>query len=298
MLVQGASALLPHLIRRADVPSAIFLVADYSTWRPQEHFPWWRNQLIRTWTTVYTEQQKRATAGHVVLLQDPSLARSVRRPAEQHVVFTPSISEASLREWDAHQRPSRDPHAPFTLLYSGRIVREKGIFEAVTAVSLLSSKQIENRLWVMGWEEHGSGMIDALVRHADALGVRDRVEILGYQHGVDLLDRYALADACVIPTYWESFPRSAHEAMVLGLPLVSTNIGGMPYYVRDGETALLVEPRDAVGLASAVERLARDDAFRARVASSGREWARQHTLEAACREFVQILSRLAPAAVS
>jgi glycosyltransferase involved in cell wall biosynthesis len=77
------------------------------------------------------------------------------------------------------------------------------------------------------------------------------------------------------PSHHEGFGYTAVEAMACGCALVTTDNGGSRDYAADGETALVVLPGDALGLAAAAERLLRDDARRARLARAGTELVRR-----------------------
>jgi glycosyltransferase involved in cell wall biosynthesis len=90
----------------------------------------------------------------------------------------------------------------------------------------------------------------------DELGLRGRVELLGARDDVDA--QLAGADAFVLPTLWEGLPISILEAMAAALPVVASQVGGIPEEVLDGHTGLLVPPSDPVALAAALRRLDAD----------------------------------------
>ncbi|GGF65086.1 hypothetical protein GCM10007301_26100 [Azorhizobium oxalatiphilum] len=81
---------------------------------------------------------------------------------------------------------------------------------------------------------------------------------------------YAAIDGLVLSTHTEGFPLVLLEAMSLDLPVVATNVGGIPEAVADGETGILVPHEDAPALASAMLRLAEDTPLRAAMGQAGR----------------------------
>src|SRR5947209_135727 len=99
-----------------------------------------------------------------------------------------------------------------------------------------------------------------LERQAAALGVQDRVTFLGYRTDVgQLLHQF---DIFVLPSLSEGMPTALLEAMLAGVPVVATGVGGIPEVIEPGKTGLLVPPGDASELAGAIIRLAQDDGLR------------------------------------
>jgi glycosyltransferase involved in cell wall biosynthesis len=112
-----------------------------------------------------------------------------------------------------------------------------------------------------------------LAEHA-RLGLDDRVRFLGFRE--DVVDLLRAADLFVLSSYLEGLGTSVLDAMAAGLPVVATRVGGVPEIVRDGETGLLVPPRDPEALAAAMARLAEEPALRERLGAGGRALARTY----------------------
>jgi glycosyltransferase involved in cell wall biosynthesis len=293
MLIQGPSPLLPHLVKASGhLPVGLIVWGDYGAWQPRPTFPKWRNAAIWVWIKIYGVQQRRASKGLVAFVQNPLLASTVAG-ADVTVVPFSSLSEASLAgvgstesEWAAEKGHT----IPVRLLYSGRIVREKGLFEAVDAVKILRDRGYLVSFDLLGWEDPRDPTIDALEKHAGEVGVSERVRFLGYlPAGPDLLQIYADADIFVIPTYWDSLPRSMQEAMAVGLPVVATSVGGIAYHLRNREHAMLVSSRRPDELADAVAELVDNAQLRRTIAENGRTWARGNTLESNVQAVLAVL---------
>ncbi len=121
----------------------------------------------------------------------------------------------------------------------------------------------------------------AIVARAAALGVDDRVRLLGAVPLDRLLPLYRSYDLFVLPTLpGEGIPRVLLEAMTSGLPVVTTRVAGIPSLVTDEVNGLLVDDPTASAIADAVARLLADASLRQRLIASGYETARAHTLEA------------------
>jgi GT2 family glycosyltransferase/glycosyltransferase involved in cell wall biosynthesis len=111
---------------------------------------------------------------------------------------------------------------------------------------------------------------DRLVALVDELGLGDSVIVAG--HVEEIADVYAAADVVVNPARFnEPFGRVPFEAAVAGRPAVVTRVGAIPELLRDGESALIVEPEDARGLADAVVRALTEPELAARLVDGSRE---------------------------
>ncbi|HXH06221.1 MAG TPA: glycosyltransferase [Vicinamibacterales bacterium] len=100
------------------------------------------------------------------------------------------------------------------------------------------------------------------------------VEFAG--HAADAPRFLAGLDLYVHPCLVSGMPNAVLEAMATGLPVVATAVGGTPEAVVDGETGLLVPPRDPAALASALERLIADETLRRRMGAAGRARVEAH----------------------
>jgi glycosyltransferase involved in cell wall biosynthesis len=124
-----------------------------------------------------------------------------------------------------------------------------------------------------------------------AQGLGERVFFSGYQR--DVRAHTAALDICVIPSDAEPCGRVIFEAMAMAKPVVGTSAGGTPEIAADGETGLLVPPRDPEALASAIARLAGDPALRRRMGEAGRRRAAERfTIQAHARRTEEAYLRL------
>jgi glycosyltransferase involved in cell wall biosynthesis len=112
---------------------------------------------------------------------------------------------------------------------------------------------------------------DLLESERTHLGLERVVEFLGSRGDVPSI--LATADLFVLATTYESLPISIIEAMAAGLPVIATDVGGVGELVLDGETGLLVPPRDPDALAAAIGRLTSDTALRQRMGAASRQRA-------------------------
>jgi glycosyltransferase involved in cell wall biosynthesis len=154
-----------------------------------------------------------------------------------------------------------------TLLAVGRLVPKKGLEFLVDAVGLLRAEGRKIKLRIVG---SGPERAD-LEKRISGAGLTGAVELLGARPHEELPRLYREATACVLPCIItddgdrDGIPNVLVEAMRMGVPVISTAISGIPELVRDGETGLLVPPRDAAALARAIARVLDDAGLRRRL---------------------------------
>ena len=162
---------------------------------------------------------------------------------------------------------------PPLVLAVGRLIEKKGFADLVRAVALLRDRGRRLRCTIVG-----KGALErelrALIRE---LGVGDRVELAGPQPRDRLLALYHRASAVAVPCVVGSdgnrdgLPTVLTEAMALGVPVVATDVTGIPELVEDGRTGLLVPQHDPPRLADAIERLLADRPLATALAAAARE---------------------------
>ena len=170
--------------------------------------------------------------------------------------------DPSLRE------PGRLPGA-ITVLYSGRITREKGAELLADAFELARARDPRLHLVLAGGGPEQE-------RLAERLGAA--ATFLGWLEGEELARAYASADVFLFPSATDTFGQVILEAQASGLPVVAVARGGPLSLIEERVSGLLCEP-DAERLAGAVVELAGSPLLRERLAGAGLRAARQRTWE-------------------
>lgn len=153
-----------------------------------------------------------------------------------------------------------------SVLFLGRLSDEKGFFDLIEAAVLISQRIPDFKLYCGG--EGDLNRIDSLIKK---LGIQRTVHLLGW---VGDEERRKLLNSCaifVLPSYVEGLPMSVIEAMSMGLPVVASNVGGVPDIIEDGEDGKLIHPGDINGIADALIDLLENPAMRTRISQAGKE---------------------------
>lgn len=171
------------------------------------------------------------------------------------------------------------------LVFVGRITRDKGLLELARAMRELRQELPGLHAILVGFEE-GDFARELAAEVGDA---SDRVSIVGYS---DTPERFlAAADFMVLPSYREGFGASVIEAASCGLPTIGTRIVGLVDAIVDGETGLMIPPRDTGALVDAMRFLANNPDVRDRMGSAAQHRARRDfatgVLTAALQEHYQ-----------
>ena len=172
---------------------------------------------------------------------------------------------------------------PPVLLYHGRVDVRKGVIELLDACALLVAEGRDLRLIVSGIGPD----LQAAREHAVKVDLGAQVEFTGHVTYEDAPLVYRRGDIFVSPTYSEGFSNTILEAMASGLPIVSTRAVGVVDCLEHERDSLLVEPKDAAGLAVAIARLLDDPPLRRRLARRALDDARRlYSWQAVSRQIV------------
>lgn len=170
--------------------------------------------------------------------------------------FPEQFSKESLDAVRHELGISPDDHPLIIMI--GRLVREKGYFEFLEAMSALRVKHPTARALIIGsalTSDHDDAA-HGIRAHANQLGLGEGAIFAGLRSDVPKL--LALGDVFCLPSWREGMPRSIIEAMAAGLPVVATDIRGSREEVIPGETGLIVPVRDAAALGEALIKIADD----------------------------------------
>ncbi|MGA2139358.1 MAG: glycosyltransferase family 4 protein [Verrucomicrobiia bacterium] len=186
-------------------------------------------------------------------------------PAEKIFVVGSGIETSEVP-----QRSVAADH-PFTVLFLGNLIREKGVFVLLDAAPKIVAAHPQVRFVFAGdWQVESDRMeAERKIRESK---LQERICFAGVVWGERKWQLLADADAFVYPTYYplEAHPLVVVEALEAGLPVVTTRWAAIPEIIEDGVNGLLASPRDVEDLAEKVLRIIRDPAMRARMSGANR----------------------------
>lgn len=185
----------------------------------------------------------------VVLTVSPKFTNMVNERARRQIAETirPMLTydDGDIVKDRAYKGKKR-----FELLLLCRLQREKGIIELLNALLKLKNSGVDMiHLTVAG---DGDFMTQSQ-EECNKLGLKDDVVFLGGVYDNDIkAELYKKADLYILPTYNEGFPRTLYEAMIFGVPVITTFVGGIPALMKNKENCLRIEPRSVDSIADAL----------------------------------------------
>ncbi|MCV6614200.1 MAG: glycosyltransferase family 4 protein, partial [Cellvibrionaceae bacterium] len=157
------------------------------------------------------------------------------------------------------------PEGRVVVLMARRLVEKNGVMYFAEAAKFLKDQPLQ--LVIAGQGDERDKVEKILAQH----GMLEHTTFLGGVANHEMPQVYRAADISVLPSLMEATSITALETMACGVPLVTTNVGGLPFLVDHGNTGLLVEPREPEQLAAAIVDLAGDPERRAAMGRAARQ---------------------------
>lgn len=176
------------------------------------------------------------------------------------------------------------------LLYTGRIIPDKGVKEAILAINKLNKKNV--KLLIVGAALNKLNARTKYEQEVEAL-VGNNVIFTGFVNYDDIYKYYKLADIAILPSIWDdSAPLTIIEALVSGLPIISTISGGIPEYATNGSAILIKRDGDLVdNIAKSIDVLLNDGDKLKKMSDVSKDISKNYTKEKFYNSFCEEILR-------
>ena len=165
----------------------------------------------------------------------------------------------TLTRDDIFEREDSCQNETITLINVGALIHDKAQHVLIEAFALAAKKDERLRLMIVG----DGPRRDELKRLAEKLDVLGKIKFTGYvEEEAKLYALLRAADIFVLSSVTEGFPRVLYESMTMRLPIVTTNVGGIPNLLKDRVNARVVAANDVPALATAIIDVASDEVLR------------------------------------
>lgn len=187
------------------------------------------------------------------------------------------------------------------ILYVGRIEPLKGIDNLIQAISKIQKKGVlkccPHNLVIIGGEpdakpEEMNAEMARLQDLVEELEIENFVVFLGKQDQQILPYYYSAAEVVVMPSHYESFGMVALEAMACGTPVIASQVGGLAFLVRDGETGFVVPGNDVESLSNRLVDLIKDENLRKNLGAKSTEYAELYAWENISEKIIGVYDQV------
>ena len=240
---------------------------------------------------VYNFFYKRFFSNLKVILLAENLYKDIAKYVKREDVYIcPNGIPSSCKEEMEARRNNVIPH----LLFLSNLLISKGVIVLLDALKILKEKEYTFVCQFIGGETAEINAVQ-FFEEVNKRELSDLVTYVGRKVREEKEAFFRQADIFVFPTYYETFGLVNLEAMEYKLPVISTNEGGIPDIVKDGENGLICEKQNPVSLADCIAKLLDDEELRVKMGNAGYDkFCREFTLQQFEYRMLDILSQNLP----
>jgi glycosyltransferase involved in cell wall biosynthesis len=256
----GVSSQIPCVIYMQGIISEL---VKYT--RPKDAFFRWLQYFITQYVERYTVKK-----GRYFIVENQFSEKFVRQQNPGALTFTIPNLIAS-RFFNVESRLEADN---YDLVFIGSATAKKGVFDLLAAFKVVKAEFPNSHLKIIGNIDPKTR--DEIVNFQNEAGLIDSIELTGLKDAQYLVKTMENGPILVHPSWMDTSPNSVYEAMVAGLPVVASNVGGIPSMIQDGETGLLVNPHEPELLAQKIIYLFKNPAEKNRLANNAKAYWRKN----------------------
>lgn len=223
---------------------------------------WWLRSKIWRWVERYGLAKQSAIVSITPYVNDEIESRTDSKIYD---------IENAIAEKYFHLEHSE---VPGRIFFAGWINPRKNLAVLVQAVAELKKRGVKVELHAAG-EASDAEYHQVVLDTIKSLGVEDEVVLLGRVGQDEIMRQLTQASIFVLPSLQENAPMAIAESMATGVPVISSNVCGMPYMLNEGKTGYLVEPNDFMTLADRIEALVTNDELRSSIAAEAKVEAKR-----------------------
>lgn len=203
------------------------------------------------------------------------------------IFFTSLVTESDIK-----RRYSNSDFKAIKLIYVGRLDKNKGVIDAVKAISIIKKKNpnIDISFTVIGSGNHDT--LSELKSYICKNKLQDTVLLKGaIEFGPELFHFYKNCNLFILPSYSEGIPKVLFEAMSFRLPIVTTDVGGIPTILNHNQSALFVTPGNINGFADSILKMYHSPNLREIILSNTDELIKEYSYEQLQAKLIRIIEK-------
>lgn len=286
LLVRSPTPLAPYFYNYLNQTKLFYLVVgDYAEGAKQIGTKGLKNKLLYAYFMHNDKQYRKRLSKTDVFVNSPELYNKYKTEAKSIEL----VKTTTLREEDFFENKNTTLNNPISLLFTGRIEANKGLIELVEAGKQLINKGKNIHINIVGWENNPEKPFEKkIIALAKSLDIEKHLTFHGKKKlGAELNQYYRNADIYVLPSYHEGFPRTIWEAMANKLPVVTTNVGAIPFYLKNEESAYIVAPKNINDLSEALNNCIENKDLRNEIITKGYNLAKDSSLSIQTAKIIE-----------
>lgn len=195
---------------------------------------------------------------------EPRVLRDTRHLISINPYVTDTLGKYTSAKCYSIENPIRDiffeavatPSDNDYILFVGSITHGKGVHDLLDALNIIKMQEGMLKIQlILAGPILNKAYGDQLNLTIEKFNLQKEVVFAGFKMPCELVEMYSKAALLALPSYAETAPMCIAEAMSVGIPVVATNVGGVRYMVKQGETGYIVEPGDVSALQSKIHHL-------------------------------------------
>jgi len=295
LLIRSPSPLAPYFRKYLDGSKLAYLVVgSYREGALTKKVNGVKDIAVKYYNLWNDNALARAVAGSTIIVNSPILYENYRSLSDKcFLLKTTTLSSDSFFEREDSLSHSID--SKIRILYTGRIVPEKGLENIVSACRNLIARGFPIEFHLAGMLEPKDEKYLQKLQSDSYYGNASFLLYHGYKKvGEELNAIYRGAGIFVLASLHEGFPRSIWEAMANSCPVIATRVGGIPSYLENCIDALLIEPGNEQAIEGAIVKLVSDAELRKAIIANGYKLANENRVESQTRKLICILKQDEP----
>jgi len=152
------------------------------------------------------------------------------------------------------------------IIFVGTLCKDKGVYDLIQSI-----RSLDKNSYIL--ELYGNGEVEQVRSLVKTYALTDKIHVYNWISRSELYNVYESSDILILPSYAEGMPMSILEAMGKGLPVIATNVGGIPDTIVDGYNGYIVSPGDINALRDKINLLISDKHLREHMGKASLELA-------------------------
>jgi glycosyltransferase involved in cell wall biosynthesis len=176
-----------------------------------------------------------------------------------------------------------------TLLFVGRLVKTKGVEDAILCAKYVADRFKNTQLWIIG---RGDARYEAhLKEKASKLKINKQIKFFGFTSEKEKFELMRRAHILIHPSQQEGFGLTIPEAGIVGTPAVAYNVLGLRDIIKNGENGLLVNKNTPLGLAEEIVAILSDESYYKKLSRSAIEYSKKFNWDYTAKVALEILRK-------